>query len=276
MPLHPRPSHWCPNIPNPLLAPWALHPLPLPMPHDTPYTPCWPLMPPQPCQWECWDLGLRPNVVKLPVHLPSPNAPDTPTLPVSLQSPLYLLPAPDVPYTLISCCPWCPLHPCWPPMPPDTPYPHWPSELLTPASPQWTPDTPYTHASPLTPLLVPWHPLMTLHPAGPLTPLTPCWPLSLLQPLLAPKHPYYQNRNLWSVQYTVCSCQEFVCSTVKLSQFLQYLPKHALQSSSCFMILKDQQSGLDKEIWLAPVRSSTYKRPFAQKGNYLVFKIEFY
>ena len=73
-----------------------------------------------------------------------------------------------------------------------------------------------------------------------------------------------------SWQYTVCGCQEYICSTVKLSQFLKYLPKHALQSSSCFTILKDQQCGLDMEIWFTPIRNSTYKRPFTQEGNYLV------
>ena len=73
-----------------------------------------------------------------------------------------------------------------------------------------------------------------------------------------------------SLQYTICSCHEYIYSTVKLSQFLQYLPKHALQSSSCFTILKDQQSGLDMEIWLTPIRTSTYERPFTQEGNYLV------
>ena len=50
-----------------------------------------------------------------------------------------------------------------------------------------------------------------------------------------------------SLQYTNFSCQEYVFSSVKLSQFLQYLPKYALQSSSCFTTLKDQQSGLDIE-----------------------------
>ena len=73
-----------------------------------------------------------------------------------------------------------------------------------------------------------------------------------------------------SLHYTICSCQEYVCSTVKLSQFLLYLPKHALHSSSCFTILKDQQSGLDMEIWLTPIRTSTYERPFTREGNYLV------
>ena len=73
-----------------------------------------------------------------------------------------------------------------------------------------------------------------------------------------------------SLQYTIFSCQEYICSAVKLRQLLQYLPKHALQSSSHFTILKDQQSGLDMERWLTPLRTSTYERPFTQEGNYLV------
>ena len=32
-------------------------------------------------QWECWDPGLGPNVVGLPVHLPPQCIPDTPTPP---------------------------------------------------------------------------------------------------------------------------------------------------------------------------------------------------
>ena len=76
-----------------------------------------------------------------------------------------------------------------------------------------------------------------------------------------------------SWQYTILRCQEYVFSAVKLSQFLQYLSKHALQSSSCFITLKDQQSGLDMVRWLIPWRTSTYERPFTWKGNYLVFII---
>ena len=79
--------------------------------------------------------------------------------------------------------------------------------------------------------------------------------------------------SMYSLQYTICSCQEYICSTVKLSQFLQYLPRHALLSSSCFTILKDQQSGLDMEIWLTPVRTSTCERPFTWEGNYVVASI---
>ena len=48
------------------------------------------------------------------------------------------------------------------------------------------------------------------------------------------------------------------------------LHQYALESSSSFTTLKDQQSGLDMERWLTPWRPSTYERPFTQEGNYLV------
>ena len=35
-------------------------------------------------------------------------------------------------------------------------------------------------------------------------------------------------RSMSSLQYTICRCQGYICSAVKLSQFLQYLPKYAL------------------------------------------------
>ena len=76
--------------------------------------------------------------------------------------------------------------------------------------------------------------------------------------------------SMWSLQYTILSCQEYIYSAVKLSQFLQYLPKHPLQSSSCITILKDQKVGLDMERWLTPLRTSTYERNFTWEGNYLV------
>ena len=37
-----------------------------------------------------------------------------------------------------------------------------------------------------------------------------------------------------SLQYTIFSCQEYVFSSVKLSQFLQYFPKYALLNSTVF------------------------------------------
>ena len=73
-----------------------------------------------------------------------------------------------------------------------------------------------------------------------------------------------------SLQYTICRCQGYIISNVKLCQFLQYLPKYALCSSSRFTTLKDQQSGLDMERWLTPWRTSTYERPFTREVNYLV------
>ena len=58
-------------------------------------------------------------------------------------------------------------------------------------------------------------------------------------------------------------------SSVKLSQFLQYLSKYAILSSSCF-------TTLNKEVWTwkddwPPWRTSKYERPFTQEGNYLVY-----
>ena len=108
MPPDPLPATWWPLMlltPNPLLFSWAptpsnapwnpLQPCWLP---NTPYTSCWLpdglLMPPHPCQWECWDPGLGPNVVRLPVYLPPSNAPNT------AYQPLTLL-----------LTPWCPLTP---------------------------------------------------------------------------------------------------------------------------------------------------------------------
>ena len=116
-------------------------------------------------QWECWDPGVGPNVVRFPVHLPSPMHPYTPN---GLQCPshpytpmllypcwpeyLHSLPAPNVPLTP-------PTFPHDPNpfdgslMPPDTPYTlgapdatytsAGPSVPTLPASPEMHPDTPY-------------------------------------------------------------------------------------------------------------------------------------
>ena len=43
-------------------------------------------------------------------------------------------------------------------------------------------------------------------------------------------------------QYTIIS---YIFSALQLRQFLQYLPKHKLESSSCYRARKDQQSDLD-------------------------------
>ena len=147
MPPTPLTCLWCPNTPYPLLAPGSLHPLPhqcfpnTPTPLTAPWNPippANPLMPLQPCQWECCDPKLGSNVVSLPVHLP-PQCPDTPT---PLLTPLH----PWGPYSPSSgsavtlywgpmwlasqsnChlqCPQHPLHPLTasliPPTPPDMP-----------------------------------------------------------------------------------------------------------------------------------------------------------
>ena len=54
-------------------------------------------------QWECWDPGLEPNVVRHPVHLPPQCTSDTPW---------WHPTPPNGPNTPMS--PQCPLYPCWP------------------------------------------------------------------------------------------------------------------------------------------------------------------
>ena len=129
-------------------------------------------------QWECWDPGLGPNVVGLPVNLPpkyTPNIPytsDAPWCPHNgSQHPLQL-PSPLMPlYPFWPLSTGSPCHPpihCWHPTPPDasltllmaqhplgTPnaplchlYPFWPLSSYTPCQPQYTPDTPYTPDAP--------------------------------------------------------------------------------------------------------------------------------
>ena len=75
---------------------------------------------------------------------------------------------------------------------------------------------------------------------------------------------------MYTLQYTVFKCQEYILSAVKLSQFLQYLPKHALKSS-----IASQHGKTNKVVWTwkddwRPWRTSTYERPFTWEGNYLV------
>ena len=209
----------------------------------------------------------------------------TPIHPWHPNIPWQLLMAPDVPYTPRS--PQCLLYHL---------YPSWPLSTYTSCQPPIHPWHPYTPDTSLMAPDAPWHPyelpmppyatyilsgpgVPTLPASPPIHPKIPWWPFN------TPDTPYtlvfYHVTlqltifmSMCSLQYTICSCQEYICSTVKLSQFLQYLPKHELQSSSCFTILKGQQSGLDMEIWLTPIRTSTYKRPFTQEGNYLVSHCE--
>ena len=96
MPLHPC---W---TPMPLLAPEHLHSL---LTSNAP--PTSPAAPWHPCQWECLDPGLGPNVVWLPVHL-SPPMPPTPLL--APNAPWYpnplLAPEPLHPLLLLYPCQW--------------------------------------------------------------------------------------------------------------------------------------------------------------------------
>ena len=103
-------------------------------------SPAWPWsgrLLPKGNQWECWDPGLGPNVVRLPVHLP-------PLMPLT---PLHYLPPPDAPTSLLA--PNAPndhLSPYTPCQSPDTL-----CQPLTSLHPCWPPDTPYTTATPNAP-----------------------------------------------------------------------------------------------------------------------------
>ena len=108
---------------------------------------------PQGNQWECWDPGLGPNVVRLPVHLPPQYTPDTH---------------------------WCPWHPKMAPTPPRSP------------QCPYTPSGPWIPRVPASPPIHPWHPLMplttqngSLHPLG--APFTPSGPW-ILESLLASQY----------------------------------------------------------------------------------------
>ena len=73
-----------------------------------------------------------------------------------------------------------------------------------------------------------------------------------------------------SLQYTICSFQEYVLGCVKLSPFLQYLPKYSLLSSTLLLNTLNKVVWTWKDDWPAR-RTSTYERPFTRGGNYLVF-----
>ena len=142
-------------------------------------------------QWECWDPGLGPNVVWLPVHLPPPMYPLHPS---ALLTPLCsYTPAGLSNYT-----------PCQPPMHPWHPYtPSQPPIPLTPPIPR----SPWCHLYPCWPLSTftpcqPWNALLTpLHsltaPTTPDTPkspqchLYPCWHLSMYTPCKPPMYPWH-------------------------------------------------------------------------------------
>ena len=132
-PLHPLPTpDTCYTLSQPLLAfnvPW--HPLPSPMNPCTPSHPPTLQCPIHPYQWECWDPGLGPNVVRLPVHLPPLLLPDTsytPCQPLTLTTP--------------PLAPWHPLMPLHPWCPDTTKSPAGPWYLLTPPNPLLAPMPP--------------------------------------------------------------------------------------------------------------------------------------
>ena len=142
-------------------------------------------------QWECWDTGLGPNVVRLPVHLPPPMHPYTPSAPDTLH------PLCSPWYHLYTTWPWVPtlpaipkgtltpLHPLTAPTSlmapiPLTPYnprsPSGPDATYTPAVP-WVPTLPTSHQCTLTPL----HPV-----TAPIPPDGPWFLLTLPTPPGAP------------------------------------------------------------------------------------------
>ena len=146
-------------------------------------------------QWENWDPGLGPNVVRLPTHLPPQCTPDTPNSPLTplgtlkfplmppipLLAPEYLhsLPAPNTPLTPLGASN-VPLYHL---------YPFWLLSTYTPSQPQYTPDTPMPLTVP-TPLGDPNVTLCHLYPIWPQSTYTPCQPpIHSQHPLMAPQHP---------------------------------------------------------------------------------------
>ena len=159
MPLAPQCPYttcWPPDTPTPPATPQCpWHPYTLAS-LKCPYTPTGSLMPPHPCQWECWDPGLGPNVVRLPVYLP-PSMPSWHPLQPHV---------PNTPYTLCQ--------------PPDAPS-FLPVGMLGP----WTgaqcgqASSPPATPMPSTPLPAPCHPMMPLELESSFFLLSLCnWPSS--------------------------------------------------------------------------------------------------
>ena len=152
-----------------------------------PAWPWWGRSLPKGNQWECWDPGLGPNVVGLPVHLPAQYTTNTPY-------------KPPYPRWQVGWAPNLPATPNAPLTPPTNPIPllaHMHLHSLPP--PQCTPDTPYTLQAPYMPA-GPWVPTLpaspAMHPWHPYTPDSPNAPTPLgtsMPPdspicLLAPEH----------------------------------------------------------------------------------------
>ena len=149
-------------------------------------------------QWECWDPGLGPNVVGLPVHFSPQCTPDTPNSPLTpLVTPMPLMQ--PIPFLAVSTYTPCqpPIH-HWHATPlgaPNAPlchlYPFWLLSTYTSCQPiPYTPNSPQWSLTPPTPLGTPNAPYATytllapeylLH-ASPNTPVTPYTPDAPIPP----------------------------------------------------------------------------------------------
>ena len=128
-------------------------------------------------QWECWDPGLEPNVVRLQVHLPPQCIPYTPT-------------PPDIPTPLM------------PPIGLNTPRPQRSPQMLPYAT--YSPFGPWVPTPSTSPQYIPWHPYTPDSPNIPNTPRSPqChlyhfWPLSTYTACQPPIHHWYPTPPCWS------------------------------------------------------------------------------
>ena len=79
-------------------------------------------------------------------------------------------------------------------------------------------------------------------------------------------HHFQSSSNKIYQKYTICMCQGYICSTVKLCQFLQFLPKCALYSSSSFTTMKNQLRGVDMERLFTPQENFYLWKTFYPRG----------
>ena len=281
-----------------LLAPECLHSLPAPMHLWHPYTPDGPLNTPDTPNTP-WKLPLPPDATYIPAGpwapilpaspqwtpytpilpdrpLTPPRSPQCPlTSPICLLAPecLHSLPAPmhlwhpytpDGPLNTLTPlhplgapnAPWCYLYPCWP----------WAPTLLP--VPQCTPDMPYTPERP------------------PDAPALPSFELSLLcnWPSLC-IHPVYNIASFFQLSLLCNWLSSWLCPVYNIPFWGTF---SVLWSSANFCNISQtytlklqllhntkrptKWSGYVKMID-PPWRTSTYKRPFTQEGNYLVLFI---
>ena len=137
-------------------------------------------------QWECWDPGLGPNVVGLPVHLPPPILPDTPRSP---------MPVPQYTSYTLGCHP----HPLGAPMCLYAPIPVWPQSTYTPISPNTPLTTPTPPDVPYSPQEPPMPPYATYTPSGPWVPTLPASPKTTLSTAIHPWLLHTSNSPLMSL-----------------------------------------------------------------------------